>query len=207
MVSRREFIVTCAVAAASQIPNEVRADGQDLRCKKIDRRNSSSPVEYLLMFTARVSGTVVEWPGHAYMMVGEYDVRDKVCRFDGDKTLGFYPADDASVIKTYLAKPVPAKVGADLKKELNQKLITHRLDILVAEDGYAAATKAAAKYLKDKPYQAGETDCVGLMEEVLNALLQATEGAKDKLSVPDKARNELPKTYLDKVLKANGLSK
>jgi hypothetical protein len=208
-LSRRQVLVgggrALALTAAAYASWHVVADQPKLKLVEIDRRNASSNIEYRLIFTARSSGTTIEFPGHAYMMTGEYDNVQKVCRFDKTKVMGFYPAKEASTLKTFFGFPVPGEVGTNLKKDLDQELITHRLDLITAQNGYDAAVAAAKNFVRQNPYQLGATDCVALAAAMLVGVEKATRGADGKLMIPDKEKFQTPKDYLTQVLTLNGL--
>lgn len=205
-ITRRKFMLAGAggLAVAAGVGLPLRSVAAPVKIIEINRRNASSNIEYRLIFTARSSGKTIEFPGHAYMMTGEYDHKDKLCRFDKAKILGFYPAPEASTVKTMFAFPVPGEVRADLKLELDKELITHRIDVMTAQNGYDAAAAVARNYAKQNPYQLGQTDCVSLVSAILAAVEKATQGADGKLLVPDKQKFQTPKDYLTQLMIANG---
>jgi len=205
MVSRRRFLlVSAATATAFSLP-ALADDAPPIKQKQIDRHNAASDIEYRLVFIARASGAAVTFPGHAFLLVGEYDNVQNVCRFDKNEILGFYPAEDAGELKTWFAFPVPGEVKAKLDLDLDQKQITHRLDIITAQNGYDAAVTAAHAFNSNNQYQLGRTECVKLVEQLLLAVKTATDGAHDDLKVPSKNDSQFPENYLAQLLKANGM--
>ncbi len=204
VISRRESLKTLLLTGSAVLITRQIYSEETLKYAVVDRRNASSPIEYRLIVTARKSGETVTFPGHAFLLAGEYDLVQKVCRFDNKKIFGFYPAEDSSKIKTMFAFPVPGVVRGKLESDLNQHLITQRLDIQVAQNGYDAAAGVAQIYAKQNPYEIGKTDCVAFTQTMLNAVLKATDGAPGKLTVPTKNNYQTPEAYLTELLKANG---
>lgn len=175
--------------------------------KSIDLRISSSSVEYRLLVVARKQGETIAWPGHAYFIVGKYDNEAGVCTFDTNDVIGYYPAENEKDIAAVFSyrEPIPGEVRANLEKDLNQGLITHRFTIRLCDAGYEKLREAAKAYAKENKYSMGKTDCVDFMATVLTKLRDETVEAEDALLVPKKNEREEPAEYLSALFEANGI--
>src|SRR5688572_16068463 len=67
----------------------------EVRSKAIDLRKVSEGIEYRMVVFARKSGQTLAFPGHTYILVGEYDHEAGVCRFDNQNIYGLYPRSTA----------------------------------------------------------------------------------------------------------------
>ena len=166
-----------------------------------DLRNEADkkePVTYRLVLICRYSGPNKKLPGHAFVILGEYDDKAKVCKEDG--LYGLYAKSDLQGAMSYFIGKAPGTV-MESPKDRDLNLSVHRLDLVIGKAQHGRVTKVIDEWTKKAKegnvYKAGDQDCVTFTRAVAEALHDSG------LATLDRKTNELPVEYLRRLVEAN----
>lgn len=173
-------------ATASQLPQPVAAKWLDLR----DQCREERPA---LVITARRSeGTGF---GHVYAVLGMH--RDQACFVE---LFGLYPKHGSKeALQSAVIGPVEGEVkatAADLRRDLVEEALILELPPATAK---RIRSWLEAEARKRQRYDLGSSDCVKFIER----LLREVGITHRELQVPLREANELPITYLKRLVTAN----
>lgn len=177
------------------------ADSADTTTRiELDCRTTSEAEFYRILFTSRRSDNagLQGKPGHAYVLIGEYNEKEHRCKTEG--LYGLYPISVSAAASSWFFGPVDGFVGHQ-SDDNRADLITAQVDVLVNKKVYDAVKSQIDSFAKAKQYELGTTDCVTLLERVFNITRDLS--ATNCLVTPTRLPDEAPSDYLTRAVKAN----